>query len=207
MIEIKRVIDSTFQIYQDDGEALISDYDHDYKWYTNNKPTKEFYWDRYKEHLISKDWNHNLVNTLENDTLNNLMNYLGDPNSEEYFDRRGLVMGDVQSGKTSNYIGLICKAADAGYKVIILLTGTLESLRRQTQIRVEEGFIGYDVENRVRVGVGTAHSDEDKIPISVTSRMNDFTGNAGDTTSLKFEGSNGTYIFITKKKCNNVKEN
>lgn len=205
-IEIKRVIDSTFQIYQDDGEALISDYDHDYKWYTNNKPTKEFYWDRYKEHLLSKDWNHNLVNTLENDTLNNLMNYLGDPNSEEYFDRRGLVMGDVQSGKTSNYIGLICKAADASYKVIILLTGTLESLRRQTQIRVEEGFIGYDVENRVRVGVGTAHSDEDKIPISVTSRMNDFTGNAGDTTSLKFEGSNGTYIFITKKNATTLKK-
>ena len=61
--------------------------------------------------------------------------------------KRGLIIGDVQSGKTSTYIGFLCKAADAGYKVFILLTGTIESLRRQTQERVEEGFIGIDIHN------------------------------------------------------------
>ena len=55
-------------------------------------------------------------------------------------NRRGLVMGHVQSGKTANYCGLVCKAADAGYKVIIVLSGVHNSLRSQTQIRVEEGF-------------------------------------------------------------------
>ena len=46
--------------------------------------------------------------------------------------KRGLIIGDVQSGKTSTYIGLICKAADAGYKVFILLTGTIEAVNVRT---------------------------------------------------------------------------
>ena len=56
--------------------------------------------------------------------------------------RKGMVVGNVQSGKTANYIGLISKAADAGYKVIVVLAGILDDLRIQTQIRIEEGFIG-----------------------------------------------------------------
>ena len=59
-------------------------------------------------------------------------------------DRRGLIFGDVQSGKTATYTALCCKAADAGYRLIILLTGTIESLRRQTQERLDEGFVGRD---------------------------------------------------------------
>ena len=51
--------------------------------------------------------------------------------------KRGLIIGDVQSGKTSTYIGFICKAADAGYRVFILLTGTIESLRRQKKALLE----------------------------------------------------------------------
>ncbi|NWM19974.1 endonuclease, partial [Escherichia coli] len=58
------------------------------------------------------------------------------------FNRRGMVVGDVQSGKTGNYTGLVCKAVDAGYKVIIVLTGMNNNLRSQTQIRLDEGFIG-----------------------------------------------------------------
>ena len=59
------------------------------------------------------------------------------------FIRRGLVMGNVQSGSTANYAGLICKAADAGYKVIIVLAGMHNNLRSQTQVRLDEGFLGY----------------------------------------------------------------
>jgi hypothetical protein len=57
-------------------------------------------------------------------------------------DRRGLVVGQVQSGKTANYTGLVCKAADAGYKLIVILTGLHNSLRSQTQLRLDEGFLG-----------------------------------------------------------------
>ncbi len=53
----------------------------------------------------------------------------------------GLVMGDVQSGKTSNYTSLINKAADVGYQIIVILTGMIEDLRQQTQERLDIGFI------------------------------------------------------------------
>lgn len=72
------------------------------------------------------------------------MNCLGNP-TEEFEGirlRRGLVIGDVQSGKTATYSGLICKAVDAGYKVVILLAGITESLRQQTQQRIDEGIVG-----------------------------------------------------------------
>ncbi|MFC4427171.1 Z1 domain-containing protein [Deinococcus navajonensis] len=77
------------------------------------------------------------------------------------WDRRGMVVGHVQSGKTSNYTALICKAADAGYKLIIVLAGRHNSLRSQTQLRIDEGFLGYDTqvnralrEGHKRIGVG-----------------------------------------------------
>ena len=49
---------------------------------------------------------------------------------------RGLVIGNVQSGKTSNMAGLIAKAADDGYNMFIILTGTIENLRKQTEERL-----------------------------------------------------------------------
>lgn len=76
----------------------------------------------------------------------------------------------MQCGKTSNYLGLVTKAADAGYRVIFILTGTIESLRKQTQIRAEEGFVGYDVVSAMDVGVGRG----DRTPKSFTSRSKDF---------------------------------
>lgn len=81
---------------------------------------------------------------MDEETLPNIMNCLGNP--KELFDgkrfRKGLVIGDVQSGKTATYSGLICKAADAGYKVVILLAGITESLRQQTQERIDESIVG-----------------------------------------------------------------
>lgn len=198
--EIKRKVDSEFQIYQPDGIALLDDYDHELDWYTKKKDEIDHYfWSRYRAHLFKLGWSIEVLNKLDIDTLDRLMNYLGDPNANEQFSRKGLVMGDVQSGKTSNYIGLITKAADAGYKVIILLTGTLEDLRVQTQIRVEEGFIGWDVEHREAVGVGLNNDENAIIPKSVTSRTNDFTGNSGQNTLLHLSNDNVPYIFITKK--------
>ena len=62
-----------------------------------------------------------------------------------------MVMGHVQSGKTANYTGLVCKAADAGYKVIVIIAGIHNNLRNQTQRRIDEGFIGLDsTSNRLR---------------------------------------------------------
>lgn len=59
-------------------------------------------------------------------------------NPKEPGDRRkGLVIGYVQSGKTANYAGLIAKAVDAGYRIVIVLAGMYTNLRAQTQLRLE----------------------------------------------------------------------
>ena len=149
----------------------------------------------------------NSVNKLESETLANLMNCLGNPNDEIKGKRlrRGLVIGDVQSGKTATYAGLICKAADAGYKVVILLTGITESLRKQTQERMEEGIIGFtirvDENGRMqkkleRVGVGL---DNKEIKATAfTSYQDDFRGNV-DNIVTTLNSHRSLVMFIVKK--------
>lgn len=185
-----------------EGSMITDDYFHK-QWYSEREKGEEFFWNRYKNYLINeKNFGLNVVNKLEQETLEDLLNYLGDPKSQFNFLRRGLVIGDVQSGKTSTYTGLICKAADAGYKVIILLTGTIETLRKQTQERIEEGFVGANIAQledgigaEFRVGVG-----KDGKPINVTaltSRENDFIGNKNKIlTSIE---SNKIVLFVIKK--------
>lgn len=63
---------------------------------------------------------------------------LGDSPGKQEIDTRGLVLGYVQSGKTTNFMSVVAKAADLGYRMIIVLSGTTDNLRRQTQERVDE---------------------------------------------------------------------
>lgn len=167
-------IKSIYSIYQEEGDVILGDYEHDYDWYKNfleSDDCQTYHWDRYKNHLtVAKHFPKEVIKVLEEKTLFSLMSYLGNPKDDSAFSVRGLVVGDVQSGKTSNYLGLVTKAADAGYKVIFILTGTIESLRKQTQQRVEEGFIGWDSFNGVAVGVGRG----DPTPKAFTSRGKDF---------------------------------
>ena len=84
-------------------------------------------WDRYKLHLTAKDGSFpvNSVDDLTDKILDKCVN----PKIKGSWDRRGMVVGNVQSGKTANYIGLINKATDAGYKLIIIIAGIHNSLR------------------------------------------------------------------------------
>ena len=99
------------------------------------------FWERYRSFLIREGLPQQAINSLDRIT-DRTLDLLGDPAVDRPFDRRGMVVGDVQAGKTGNYTGLICKATDAGYKVVIVLTGLNNNLRSQTQIRLDEGFIG-----------------------------------------------------------------
>lgn len=202
----KRDITWKYQIIANPGKSILDDYEQE-KWYNDAKAEiVPVFWTRYKNYLIDeKHFSPNVVSTLGDDTLDQkLMNYILDPR-EKYpapVFRRGLIIGDVQSGKTSTYIGFICKAADAGYKVFILLTGTIESLRKQTQERVEEGFIGIDMSASTtggkRVGVGL-----DNQPIramALTSRKGDF---AGDSNKIAVALSDkNAVVFVIKKQKN-----
>lgn len=205
---VKRDVTWKYQIFSLPGQSIVEDYNEE-KWYDEIKEDiNPVFWTRYKDYLIDeKHFSPNIVSTLSEETLDGkLMNYLGNPNAKGNFLKRGLIIGDVQSGKTSTYIGLICKAADAGYKVFILLTGTIESLRRQTQERVEEGFIGInmaaDATGGQRVGVGL-----DNKPIhamAMTSRKADFTGDS-DKIAVSLADKNAI-VFVIKKNSSVLKK-
>src|SRR5262249_54153424 len=141
--EARKLIHARFAIRMDKGETLTSEDDHT-PWLDARRAAIEpFYWTRYRELLVGNGWPPLVAATLDRAT-DEFLDLLGDPSDNRAWQRRGLVMGDVQSGKTATYAALVCKAADAGYRMVILLTGMLENVRRQTQERLDEAFIGFD---------------------------------------------------------------
>jgi hypothetical protein len=188
---LKREFESRYYIAQVEGSSIIDDYEHPGDWYTKLRESEtygdDFFWKRYKDYLIRDEGlNVNIVNGFDYNILPTLMNYIGNPSSKEEFSRRGLIIGDVQSGKTSTYTGLICKAADAGYKIVILLTGVTESLRSQTQERIEKGIIGQTItglksgktpNSAKRQWVGVGCRDKKLVATAMTSIEYDFVGN------------------------------
>ncbi len=76
-----------------------------------------YYWNRLKRYYIEQGvLPPNVLATLDLVT-DEILDYSGNPDVSGEWDRRGMVLGHVQSGKTTNYSALICKAADAGYKM------------------------------------------------------------------------------------------
>jgi hypothetical protein len=110
-------------------------------WLSASRKKDWRYWQRYREWL-ERSLSYRAVDAIDKST-DAVLELLEDPTREGHWDRRGLVVGHVQSGKTANYTGLICKAADAGYKIIVVLAGMHTNLRSQTQMRLDEGFLGY----------------------------------------------------------------
>ena len=117
-----------------------------------------------------------------------------------------MVVGEVQSGKTSNYIELICKVADAGYKFIVVLTGTTNSLRAQTQLRLDEGFLGWDTRlnlaldtSNKRVGVGTLVGEPllRAIPSTNGDEKGDFNRKVASQFNVRLGGD--PVIMVVKK--------
>lgn len=101
------------------------------------------YWNAYTNELKSSGFGRDVIRVLDEDT-DNILNECGNPATDFGWRVQGLVMGDVQSGKTASYCGLINKAADVGYKFVVLLTGMIEELRAQSQERMDNGFVGRD---------------------------------------------------------------
>lgn len=186
-----------------DRGHFVKENDHT-PWYMATKAENASkFWDRYRLYLLKeKHWNGDTINELDK-TTDEIMDLLGNPDQIDGFMRRGLCIGDVQSGKTSTYIGLINKAADAHYRVIILLTGTIEKLRRQTQQRIDEGFIGLDSyaftleKGRVHVGVGAI--DSTTSGWAVTSTSSDFNAATAKKVVGQLSGISAPVIFVVKK--------
>jgi hypothetical protein len=113
-------------------------------WYFGQRRSegRQFY-ERYAGFLHQGEgWGSGLLAALDEST-DTAMELLEDPHRPGPWDRRGLILGHVQSGKTANYAGLLCKAADAGYRLLIVLAGMHNVLRLQTQLRLDRDFLGY----------------------------------------------------------------
>jgi Z1 domain len=118
-------------------------------WYDEKRRTHSaFYWPHYRDYLLDQQhWSAESVAALDEAT-NDVIERTSDPSSEDTYQSKGVVVGYVQSGKTANFTGLIAKAVDAGYRLIIVMTGTIELLRSQTQRRLDRELVG--VENLIR---------------------------------------------------------
>ena len=154
--ELFEILRADFSIGKGEITILSEDVE---PWLNDEKTNVNFeLWNRYKLYMTKNDPSFP-VNDLD-DFTDKILDKCVNPKKAGSWDRRGMVVGHVQSGKTSNYVGLINKATDAGYKVIIVIAGTISSLRRQTQERIDSGYIGRnssffirEKENRV-IGVG-----------------------------------------------------
>lgn len=200
--EIIRYFEHTFDITQRNGSALTSE---DFRpWLQERKQNgiDFFYWNRLKKYYLETGiLPPHVVATLDTDT-DDILDYSGDPVSEECWPRRGMVMGHVQVGKTTNYSALICKAADAGYKIIILLAGITNSLRQQTQERLDETFIGKKSYFQSITSQPLSiinYSDRQKYPVYGTSRDRDFSKVAASTYGVSLSSLKEPLIFVTKK--------
>lgn len=206
---IKNYLESHIFVKHDHNGILIVDDENkeDREWYSKKSHDNEHFWKLYKRYLIQEgSLDFASLNKMDEVTLPRIMNCLGNP-KEELTSQRvryGLVIGDVQSGKTSTYGGLICKAADAGMKVVILLAGQTETLRQQTQERMEEDIVGYTIRLNDdkkpyddRVGVGCLKGYK-PIVTAHTSYEDDFKV-GHDRTMSTLEAQSSLVMFIVKK--------
>lgn len=149
---------TTFSVFSEDYRILDTDEGYT-PWLKDAKASIQWnFWNRYISYL-QKKIAPDTINKLDNLT-DDILDRIANPSTLGTWDKRGMVVGQVQSGKTSNYTGLINKAGDAGYKLIIVMAGMHDSLRSQTQIRIDEGFLGFNSQrslqysNTNKIGVG-----------------------------------------------------
>ena len=183
-----------------DNATLSSGEDH-VPWLDAERKAGWTYWRRYSEYMETRiPWTALDAVDIATDEV---LSQLEDPMREGAWDRRGLVVGHVQSGKTGNYTGLICKAADAGYKIIIVLAGLHNNLRAQTQIRLDEGFLGFatiaDAEVVPAVGVGLIDSDISVRPNAATNRSDKGDFNTAVAAKMNISPEQRPWLFVVKK--------
>ena len=202
-----RTIEELYRIRQDDYQIIEKD-ERRNPWLNEKRSQINFengFWGRYRDYLgDEKNFAPDIIEKIDRLT-DRILDNLFDPTKNVQIDKKGLVVGQVQSGKTANYTGLICKAADSGFKLIIVLAGIHNNLRSQTQLRLDEGFLGFDTQharafdqNNIHIGVGrlghklVAHS------LTSSQDKGDFTRGAANSLGLNFN-TNEPIIAVVKK--------
>ena len=160
-------------------------------WYGGWDSSGGYYWRRQRRFLAQGLHR----NDYEIDSLDlssdHVLSHLEDPRSPDPFDVRGLVVGHVQSGKTANFSALIAKAADAGYRVIIVLSGLHNTLRQQTQRRLQR-----DLGHEDTSGVGLPEPGRRWVYMTNAEPWGDFNPHAINASLLQ---GNDHVILVVKK--------
>ena len=206
-------IEHVIGIIAPEASRIAEDDNNFIKWLTpeRREETIRLYSEDYNDYLLNNENIPKKVVSTIDDATERILAGCGDPQNENPWIRRGMVVGSVQSGKTSNYIGLITKAADYGYKVIIVIAGIHENLRKQTQERINYGFIGYDRDSTnlegERIGVGKKFRKDgsksklrDIFPWQLTFNTIDFGLNSAKSSNVPFDSKcERPLIFVIKK--------
>ena len=200
---VVKKLQTALDVAMDTGIVISKEYE---PWLKARKDEIDFYyWNRYVRYLEEDMHRPSSIIATIDDVSDRIVDLAGDPTARGNLKRRGLIIGDVQSGKTANYIAVMNKAADVGFKVIILLTGTVESLRRQTQERVDEGFIGRSSKEwlqrnakLLRKGVGT--KDATRFATGFTTESSDFKTSMLRSMNASLKNMAGEpVVFVLKK--------
>ena len=197
---VVRELEASFDITQQRGSVVKADYK---PWLEGRQEgINFFYWDRLKKYFLGENALPPQVVSVLDAVTDEILDYTGNPSDPDRWARRGMVIGHVQSGKTTNYAALVCKAADAGYKIIILLTGITNSLRQQTQERLDDYFIGkksvFQAIAQEQLSI-VNYASQRRFPAYGTSRDRDFSKSAAATWGVTLSALNEPIIFVTKK--------
>ncbi len=194
-----------FSISAEKGTALDDAADH-IAWLPGKKGAIQWrFWSRYVTYLERDFGMPPDVVTNLHDLTDMVLERIEDPNRPDKWDRRGMVVGSVQSGKTANYTGLINKAVDAGYKLVIVLAGIHSNLRSQTQLRIDEGVLGFDTQKSRKlnqdnrwVGVGQLPGERLHIhSLTSSAEDGDFNKKIAETIGVMI-GSDPVVLVIKK---------
>ena len=204
---LARRLEERVNIRQDIGSVLI-ERDHQ-PWLDAAKVRIDpYYWSRYRKHLIQEGIPSASVTALDHVT-DRVLGLMQDPHRDGPWDRRGLVVGHVQSGKTANYAGLICKAADAGYKMVVVIAGIHNQLRSQTQRRIDEGFVGRDSarlqSRRGNTFVGVGLFDHKRRPVTFTNTLRDFNKTTATGVGIALQNLTEPAVLVIKKNSHTLK--
>lgn len=200
--KLTKDLEATFSIWMGVETSLTNNVGHE-PWLPEKKKEINWaYWRRYLRFLEEEEkWSPATVRNLDR-LVDSVLEKIENPNRAGNWDRRGLVAGHVQSGKTSNFTGLICKAVDSGYKLVVVLSGVHNSLRSQTQSRLDEGFLGYDSVNardsggRKKIGVGLLEGCPPLNTITTSADNGEFKKSVAQNFNID---PNTQLLFVIKK--------
>lgn len=199
----KAVIGYLFHSYSrlvGDSLVLTGDHKSHIEWLYKRRPEIDWsHWNRYRQFMLDEDGMPDPVVAKVNTVTDQILGLLEDPSRKGMWTVRGLVVGSVQSGKTANYCGLINKAVDAGYKLIIVVAGVHDNLRTQTQGRIDQGVAGKDTRAGATTGTGFGVGAYGDAPVlhQLTTYDEDFSAMAlqGQNVSI---GSDPIVLVVKK---------